>query len=44
MKALLDAVQECRGGELEPDGMGPNSASWAFPVDLGGMVGWQTMW
>lgn len=44
MKALLDAVQECRGGEVEPDGSGPNRASWDFPVDLGGLVGWQTMW
>jgi hypothetical protein len=45
MRALLDSVAECRGGEVEPDGEGiPGSASWAFPIDCGGMVGWQTKW
>lgn len=43
---LIDAVQECKSGELEPDtpgeGQAPPDPSWSFPVDLGGMVGWQT--
>lgn len=44
MKALIDAVAECRDGGIEPDGSGPGYASWAFPTDLGGLVGWQTRW
>lgn len=45
MPALIDAVAECRGGEVEPDGEGqPQSASWAFPEDVGGLVGWQSRW
>lgn len=44
MTALLDSVAECRGGEVEADGTGPARASWAFPEDLGGLVGWQTKW
>ena len=45
MKALVEAVAECRGGEVEPDGPGlPNWASWWFPKDAGGLVGWQTRW
>jgi hypothetical protein len=45
-KSLIDAVAECKGGELEPDIPGDGATvpdpSWAFPEDLGGMVGWQT--
>lgn len=47
MRALIDAVAECKGGEIEPDqpgGAGSQRASWAFPVDLGGLVGWQSKW
>lgn len=45
MTALVEAVAECRGGEVEPGGEGtPGSASWAFPIDLGGLVGWATKW
>jgi hypothetical protein len=45
MKALLDSVAECRGGQVEPDAPGqPPNASWEFPIDLGGLVGWQTKW
>jgi hypothetical protein len=45
MTALLDSVAECRGGEVEPDSEGGSkTASWDFPVDLGGLVGWQTKW
>jgi hypothetical protein len=45
--SLIDAVKECREGELEPDTPGeeggtPPDPSWAFPEDVGGMVGWQT--
>jgi hypothetical protein len=45
--SLIDAVKECRAGELEPDTPGtgtdtPPDPSWAFPEDVGGMVGWQT--
>lgn len=46
-KSLLDAVQECSGGELEPDVEGGSyvgNPSWAFPEDAGGMVGWTTQW
>jgi hypothetical protein len=47
-KGLIDAVAECRGGEVEPDGTGdgaiPQDPSWSFPIDVGGMVGWQTKW
>lgn len=43
---LIDAVKECKSGELEPDTPGdgdtPADPSWAFPEDVGGMVGWQT--
>lgn len=48
MPALIDAVAECKGGEIEPDQ--PGSADgykkpvWAFPVDEGGLIGWQTRW
>lgn len=43
---LLDAVKECLTGEVEPDdgSGGSGSASWSFPIDAGGMVGWQTRW
>jgi len=46
MTTLIDAASECRTGEVEPDaGEGqPGNASWAFPKDAGGMVGWQTRW
>jgi hypothetical protein len=47
---LVEAVHECVTGggvEPEPDGGGAVSVpppSYAFPVDAGGMVGWQTRW
>jgi hypothetical protein len=46
-RSLLDAVSECKAGEVEPDTPGDAGSfiadpSWSFPVDLGGMVGWQT--
>jgi hypothetical protein len=42
---LVEAAAECRAGEVVPDDdNGYKSASWAFPVDVGGMVGWQTQW
>jgi hypothetical protein len=49
MTALIDAAAECRGGEVVPDNTGENGKSqygpsWAFPVDGGGLVGWQTQW
>jgi hypothetical protein len=49
MPQLVQAVEECAGGSVEPgggtDGGGtvPNP-SFAFPQDVGGMVGWQTRW
>lgn len=43
MPALVEAASECRGGEVEATD-GPNWASWWFPVDAGGLVGWQTKW
>lgn len=46
MDSLVDAAAECRGGEVVPDDGGGSSAgpSWSFPVDAGGLVGWQTKW
>lgn len=46
MTALIDAAAECRGGEVIPDDGGSYNPgpSWAFPVDGGGMVGWETRW
>jgi len=42
---LVEAAAECRAGEVVPDDTdGYKSASWAFPIDAGGMVGWQTSW
>jgi hypothetical protein len=45
---LVASVSECIAGGVEPDpGEGDASvprASYAFPVDTGGMVGWQTKW
>jgi hypothetical protein len=46
-RSLLDAVSECKAGEVEPDTPGDQGSfiadpSWSFPEDLGGMVGWQT--
>ena len=45
---LVESVSECQGGGVEPgpDGEGTivPPASWAFPRDDGGMVGWQTRW
>jgi hypothetical protein len=39
------AVIDCGGGGVEPGGEGGSqSPSWAFPVDVGGMVGWATRW
>ena len=47
--SLVAAVSECAGGGVEPDAGeqaagGVQSPSYAFPVDRGGMVGWQTRW
>jgi hypothetical protein len=46
--ALVSAVSECASGGVEPDpgtdGAAVPKPSWAFPVDAGGMVGWQTRW
>jgi hypothetical protein len=42
---LVDSAAECRAGEVIPDDSdGYKGSSWAFPVDVGGMVGWQTRW
>lgn len=47
---LVSAVTECIGGGVEPDpgggevGAGSLTPKFAFPVDRGGMVGWQTRW
>lgn len=40
------AVIECGGTGPGPDdaGGGSQTPSWAFPVDVGGMVGWATRW
>jgi hypothetical protein len=39
---LVESVHECAAGDVEPgSGLSP---SYAFPVDRGGMVGWQTRW
>jgi hypothetical protein len=48
--SLIDAVAECKAGEIEPDVPGGDAAtavpdpSWSFPEDVGGMVGWATKW
>ena len=48
--SLIDAVAECKAGEIEPDVPGSDAStavpdpSWSFPEDVGGMVGWQTRW
>lgn len=47
MTSLTDAAAECRSGEITPDVPGEGGVgnpSWAFPVDAGGLVGWQTRW
>lgn len=49
MPALVQAVAECVGGGVEAgggtaEGTTVPAASWAFPVDTGGMVGWGTKW
>jgi hypothetical protein len=47
MTSLTDAAAECRTGEIAPDEPGAGGVgnpSWGFPVDVGGMVGWQTKW
>lgn len=47
MTTLIDAAAECRAGEVTPDtedGGYIGKASWAFPVDTGGLVGWRTKW
>ena len=50
MPALVESVAECLGGGVEPTPGGEDGApyiapaSWAFPVDTGGMVGWGTKW
>jgi hypothetical protein len=47
MDSLVDAAAECRGGEVVPDEKGEGyrpGPSWGFPVDAGGLVGWNTQW
>lgn len=50
MPALVSSVAECAAGGVEPTpeedggGVAVPAPSWAFPVDVGGMVGWQTKW
>ncbi len=46
MPMLMESVSECIGGEVSPDdsGSGAGFPSFAFPEDLGGLVGWQTQW
>lgn len=49
MPQLVQSVEECLGGGVEPgggtDGGGTvPKPSFAFPKDVGGMVGWQTRW
>lgn len=45
---LVASVAECVAGGVEPDPEVADAsvppAAWAFPVDGGGMVGWQTRW
>jgi hypothetical protein len=44
---LIDAAVECRGGEVIPDDAGEGfrpGPSYSFPVDGGGLIGWQTQW
>lgn len=43
---LVSSVTECASGGVTPDpeGVSVSPASYAFPVDAGGMVGWQTRW
>src|SRR5262245_15516464 len=44
-KSFLENVNECKSGEVSPEeGMTVPNASWSFPVDDGGMVGWGTRW
>jgi len=41
----VQAAAECLAGAVEADAEeGAKEPSWAFPVDVGGMVGWQTKW
>jgi hypothetical protein len=47
IESLVTAARECRAGEVTPeptDETALPSASWAFPVDRGGLVGWETRW
>jgi hypothetical protein len=45
MGALIDAAAECRGGEVIPDDNKFNPGPvWSFPIDAGGLVGWDTQW
>jgi hypothetical protein len=44
-KSYTESVTECIGGEVDPTaGVGIPNPSFSFPVDAGGMVGWQTRW
>jgi len=40
---LVSSVAECKSGGVEPEG-GVGRPSFGFPVDRGGLVGWQTRW
>lgn len=46
MPALVQAVNECTSGEVEPggDAEGSTRAAWEFMTDAGGLVGWMTKW
>ena len=44
MEGLVGAAGECRGGEIVPEEGKNPGPSWSFPIDGGGMVGWQTKW
>lgn len=45
-KSLVDAVAECRGGEVVPDegGAAVQNPSWSFEPDSIYLIGWQTRW
>jgi hypothetical protein len=44
MADLVESVQVCITGGVSPEEALVPPASFAFPKDVGGMVGWQTKW
>lgn len=44
MTSLIDAAKECRAGEIVPETSENPGPSWSFPIDGGGLIGWQTQW